>query len=216
MEIPPGFETESTTNTVCRLKKSLYCLKQSPRAWFHRFTTVLKEDDYTQGQADHTLSVKHSEEGKISVLIVYVDDIVLTGNREKEIMHVKALLSREFEMKDLGNLRYFLGMEVARSSAGIAISQRKYVLDLLTETRMLGSKPTDTPMDANVELGVRKDCPLDDKGRYQRLVGKLIYFTHIRLNIGFAVSIISQFMNSPTEDHMEAIYRVLRYLKRNP
>lgn len=123
--------------------------------------------------------VKHAEEGKITVLIVYVDDIVLTGNHEKEITHVKALLSKEFEMKDHGNLRYFLGMEVARS-AGIAISQRKYVLDLLTETGMLGSKPTDTPMDANVKLGVRKDCPLADKGRYQRLVGKLRYLTHTR------------------------------------
>lgn len=83
MEIPPDFEFESTTNKVCRLKKSLYGLKQSPRAWFHRFTTVLKEDGYTQGQADHTLFVKHAEEGKITVLIVYVDDIVLTGNHLK-------------------------------------------------------------------------------------------------------------------------------------
>ena len=134
MDIPPGFESNLTKGKVCKLQKSLYGLKQSPRAWFDRFTKVLKLDGYTQSQADHTMFVKHSTSNKVVILIVYVDDIVVTGNHEEEIRRLKVLLSREFEIKDLGSLRYFLGMEVARSKEGISVSQRKYFLDLLQDT----------------------------------------------------------------------------------
>jgi len=122
---------------------------------------------------------------------------------------LKKLLSREFKIKDLGHLKYFLGMEVARSSKGISVSQRKYVLDLLKETGMAGCKPVDTPMDPNTKLGVRTDGTVVDKGRYQRLVGKLIYLAHTRPDIGFLVSVVSQFMNNPSEEHMEAVYQIL-------
>jgi len=104
-------------------------------------------------------------------------------------------------------------MEVARYKKGISVSRRKYVLDFLKETWMLGCKPSETPMDATVKLGnLDKDTPAD-KGRYQRLVGSLIYLSHTRPDISFAVSTMSQFMNCPTEEHMEAVYRILRYLK---
>lgn len=172
---------------VCRLKKALYGLKQSPRAWFHRFTKVLTKEGYLQCQSDHTLFIKHIE-GMTTALIVYVDDIILTGSHTAEMTRIKDVLSSEFEMKDLGNLKYFLGMEVARSSHGISISQRKYVLDLLTETGMLGCKPADTPMDPNMKIGMNPKQALVDKGRYQRLVGKLIYLSHTRPDIGYIVS----------------------------
>ncbi|KAK2452382.1 putative mitochondrial protein [Trifolium repens] len=216
MDIPPGFETSENANKVCKLKKSLYGLKQSPRAWFDRFTKVVKKSGYIQCQTDHTMFLKQSPSGKKAILIVYVDDIVLTGDHEEEIKRLKSLLAKEFEIKDLGNLKYFLGMEVARSKKGISVSQRKYVLDLLKETGMLGCKPSETPMDATVKLGnFEKGTPVD-KGRYQRLVGKLIYLSHTRPDISFAVSTVSQFMNCPTEEHMEALYRILRYLKMTP
>jgi len=160
--------------------------------------------------------VKHSTGGRITVLIVYVDDIVLTGNNEEEIRRLKLLLSKEFEIKDLGLLRFFLGMEVARSSKGISVSQRKYVLDLLKETGMIGCKPVETPMDPNTKLGAQTNGGAIDKGRYQRLVGKLIYLAHTRPDIGFAVSVVSQFLNNPCEAHLEAVYRILRYLKKDP
>lgn len=127
---------------------------------------------------------------------------------------VKTLLMKEFEMKDLGHLKYFLGMESREHPLGFQ-SLREYVLDLLKETGMLGCKPVDTPMDANAKLEAWDGCPLADKGRYQRLVGKLKYLSHTRSDIGFAVSVISQFMSNPTSNHMEAVYRVLRYLKSN-
>ena len=162
MDVPAGFE--NTQGKVCKLRKALYGLKQSPRAWFDRFTKVLKQDGYSQTQADHTLFVKHFTDGRITILIVYVDDIVLTGNHEVEMRRLKMLLSKQFEIKDLGHLKYFLGMGVARSSKGILISQRKYVIDLLRGTDMNGCKPVETPMDPNTKLMPRTDELAADKG----------------------------------------------------
>ena len=216
MDIPAGLETTSNFNKVCRLRKSLYGLKQSPRAWFERFTKVVKGYGFVQCQSDHTLFVKHFPEGKLAIIIVYVDDIILTGDHEEKIDLLKKLLTKEFEIKDLGNLKYFLGMEIARSKKGIAVSQRKYVLDLLNETGMLGCKPAETPMDTTVKLEESDGSAPVDKGRYQRLVGKLIYLSHTRPDIGFSVSVVSQFMNNPTEKHMTAVIRILRYLKMTP
>ena len=200
---------------MCKLKKSLYGLKQSPRAWFERFTKVVMKNRYFQCQADHTLFTKHCHEGKIAIIIVYVDDIILTGDYEEEVCNLKILLAKEFEIKDLGYLKYFLGMEIARSRKGIVVSQRKYVLDLLEETGMLGCKPIDTPMDYTTKLGSMEGSAPVDKGRYQRLVGKLIYLSHTRPDICFSVSMVSQFMNNPTEEHMN-VFRILRYLKMTP
>jgi hypothetical protein len=167
MDIPPGFEDRFGSN-VCKLNKSLYGLKQSPRAWFEKFTQSMKKQGYIQGQADHTLFTKFSQDGKIAVLIVYVDDIVLTGNDTDEMGRVKEKLAIDFEIKDLGSMRYFLGMEVARSKDGIVVSQQKYILDLLKETGMSGCRPADTPMDPNAKLWEKGSVPVDT-GRYQRL-----------------------------------------------
>jgi hypothetical protein len=147
MTLPPGFCKENEKNRVCKLNKSLYGLKQSPRAWFDRFAKVLRGQGYHQGQSDHTMFFRHFEDGTKTILIVYVDDIVLTGDNTVEMERLKESLATEFEVKDLGPMRYFLGMEVARSRRGISVSQRKYILDLLTETGMLGCKPSDTPVD---------------------------------------------------------------------
>ncbi|XP_048139417.1 uncharacterized mitochondrial protein AtMg00810-like [Rhodamnia argentea] len=169
---------------------------------------------YKQSNADHTLFVKKSG-AKISILIVYVDDIVVTGNDNDEIGRLKKFLGQEFEIKDLGKLRYFLGIEVARSSKGIFLSQRKYVLDLLTEVGLLGCHPFDTPIEANTRLQEKDGDPVD-KGCYQRLVGKLIYLSHTRPDIAFAVSLVSQFMHDPHSTRMNAVLRILRYLKSAP
>ncbi|KAH9769755.1 reverse transcriptase Ty1/copia-type domain-containing protein [Citrus sinensis] len=129
---------------------------------------------------------------------------------------LKQCLAKEFEIKDLGQLIYFLGMEIVRSKEGIVVSQRKYTLDLLKETGMSGCKPADTPIEANVKLGEVKGGVHVNAGRYQRLVGKLIYLSHTRPDIAFAVSMVSQFMHSNCEEHFEAVFRILRYLKATP
>ena len=127
MDLPPGFEKGNKRKT-CKLKKSLYGLKQSPRAWFERFTKSIKIYGFTQGQADHTMVFKHSAGGKIIVLIVYVDGIILMGDNIEEQEQVNKVLAKEFEIKELDQLRHFLKMEVGSTKRGMTISQRKYTL----------------------------------------------------------------------------------------
>ena len=216
MDIPPGVQCNfENRSKVCRLKKSLYGLKQSPRAWFGRFSAAMKAFNYKQSGSDHTLFIKH-QNGKVTALIIYVDDMVLTGDDPEEMTLLQQNLAAEFEMKSLGNLKYFLGIEVARSAHGISMSQRKYVLDLLTETGMLACKPASTPMDINHKLGICPNQVPTDTGRYQRLVGRLIYLSHTRPDIAYAVSVVSQFMHAPSEEHLHAVHRILRYLKGTP
>lgn len=159
---------------------------------------------------------KRLTEGSLAILIVYVDDFIVTRDYLEKMTSIKQVLAKEFEIKDIGNLKYFLGMEVARTKRGISVSQRKYVLDLLKETRMLGCKPVHTPMESNFKIGLKVECALAGKGRYQQLVGKLIYLSHTRPDIEFPMSVVSQFMNNPNEEHLEVVYRILRYLKMTP
>lgn len=214
MEVPPGFESKK--GMVCRLKKALYGLKQSPRAWFGRFTKVMIKLGYRQSQGDHTLFIRHSKTGKVTALLVYVDDIIVTCDDSEEIHNLKNCLLKEFDIKDLGKLKYFLGIEVAHSKQGIFISQQKYVLDLLKETGKLGCKPVATPIEYNHGLCNSPEDSVVDKGSYQRLVGKLIYLSHTRPDIAFVVSVVSQFMHDPREMHLQAANRILQYLKGSP
>ncbi|KAM3369468.1 hypothetical protein ACQJBY_017392 [Aegilops geniculata] len=137
------------------------------------------------------------------------------GNDTEEIVGLKHHLAQEFEVKDLGHLRYFLGIEVLRGPKGIFMTQRKYILDLLKETGMYGSKPATTPIEQNHKLSSELGNPVN-RERYQRLVGKLIYLSHTRPDIAFAVSIVSQFMHNPRTAHLDAVNRILRYLKGCP
>ncbi|KAL1564211.1 hypothetical protein AAHA92_06584 [Salvia divinorum] len=131
--------------------------------------------------------------------------MIITGDDEKEMAKLRKNLFSEFEMKDLGLLKYFLGIEVLRSKRGIFINQKKYILDLFVEVRMLDCKPADTP--------IRDDAKLADRGRYKRLVGKLIYLSYTTPDIAYVVGVVSQFMHSPQEEHWQAVLRVVRYLK---
>ncbi|RVW14559.1 Retrovirus-related Pol polyprotein from transposon RE1 [Vitis vinifera] len=189
MDLPPGcMVSEKQCQKVCKLKKSLYGLKQSPRAWFGRFTKSMRAFGYRQ----------------------------ITGNDPEERKALQNYLSREFEMKDLGPLKYFLGIEVSRSSEGIFLSQRKYALDLLQETGMSGCQPVNTPIEEGLKLCVEPNQVSTDKGRYQRLVGRLMYLAHTRPDLAYALSVVSQYMHNPGEQHMNAVMRILRYLKNAP
>ncbi|CAA6664134.1 unnamed protein product [Spirodela intermedia] len=183
MTLPLRYEGNHSSNLVCKLKKSLYGLKQSPRAWF-------------ESNDDHTLFFKHYSSGGLSVLLIYVDDIIITGNDDKEIQNLSNCLVQEFDVKTLGRLKYFLGIKVAHSSKDMFISQRKYIIDLLARTEKSVCKPANTPIDPNQKL--------------------LFYLTHTQPDISHAVSILSQFMYQPKEYHLHAAYRVLHYLKGTP
>ncbi|RVW12195.1 Retrovirus-related Pol polyprotein from transposon RE2 [Vitis vinifera] len=152
MKLPPGFE-RSDPNLVCRLRKSLYGLKQTPRCWFAKLVTTLKGYGFLQSYSDYSLFTYTKGNVQINVL-VYVDDLIISGNDSAALETFKAYLSDCFKMKDIGVLKYFLGIEVARSSAGLFLCQRKYTLDIVSEVGLLGAKPCGFPIEQNHRLGL--------------------------------------------------------------
>ncbi|XP_057991842.1 retrovirus-related Pol polyprotein from transposon TNT 1-94 isoform X2 [Hevea brasiliensis] len=215
MEQPPGFVAQGELGKVCRLQMSLYGLKQSPRTWFGRFSEAVQEFGMQKSKCDHSVFYRQSEVGLI-LLVVYVDDIVITGSDSAGISSLKTFLQTQFQTKNLGLLKYFLGIEVMRSKKGIFLSQRKYVLDLLTETGKLGAKSCSAPMTPTLQLLAGDSELFEDPERYRRLVGELNYLTVTRFDITYTVSVVSQFMSSSTVAHWEALEQILCYLKGAP
>jgi len=164
---------------------------------------------YWQSQEYHILFIKHSISGGVTILIVYVDDIIITGDDFVERDKLRKRLSVEFEIKELGKLKYFLSIKVAHSEKRIFMSQQKYILDLLKKTRMVDCRPCETPIDLKHRLDNDKEGATTDKGQYQRLVGKLIYLAHTRPDIAYIVSVVSQFMHNLKDSHLQAVYRLL-------
>jgi hypothetical protein len=147
---------------------------------------------------------------------VYVDDIVLTGDSLAELQFVKTQLNEAFGIKDLGVIKFFLGLEVAHSEQGVTLCQRKYCLDLLTTTGTLGCKPSSVPMDPSNRLHDADSELYEQVSEYRALVGKLLYLTSTRPDIAFPVQQLSQFLDKPTTSHFKAAQKVLRYLKGTP
>lgn len=145
-----------------------------------------------------------------------MDDVILGGNNKGVMQWVKNYLDKKFSFKDLGLLKYFLGIEVARSSHCIVLSQRKYVLDILKEMGMQACRPSKFPMEQNCNLKGDSNAPIIDVMRYRRLVGRLLYLTVTRPKITYAVNTLCQFMTAPKQVYMDAVERVLRYLKSTP
>ncbi|RVX12128.1 Retrovirus-related Pol polyprotein from transposon RE1 [Vitis vinifera] len=184
--------------------------------WMHGVIKAMSEGVQIEEVIVWVEAIPESMVWKIATLIVYVDDMVVTGNDPEERKALQNYLSREFEMKDLDPLKYFLGIEVSRSSEGIFLSQRKYALDLLQETGMSGCQPVNTPIEKGLKLCVEPNQVSTDKGRYQKLVGRLMYLAHTRPDLAYALSVVSQYMHNPGEQHMNAVMRILRYLKNAP
>ena len=212
MKIPPGHPLCGDPSRVCKLNKSIYGLKQSPRAWHAKLSSTLEDLGFTRSSADSSLYVQTGQTEKLMVLI-YVDDLIITGSNADSIAALKKKLQGKFPVKDLGPLKYFLGIEVATSRKGLFLNQRKYTIDLLRDSNMLNSKPANTPFDSKLQLDKLGD-PLDSPNYYQKLVGKLIYLTITRPDISFAVSLVSQYMHAPTVVHLCMVKRILRYLKK--
>ncbi|KAI5312765.1 hypothetical protein L3X38_041939 [Prunus dulcis] len=165
MDIPLGYATSTQTGTICKLRKALYGLEQLPRTWFGRFIKAIKNNGFRQSNLDHTLFLKHHK-GNVTTLIIYIDDMFIIGNDEHEISQLQDYLATEFEMENPGGLKYFLGIEVARSKQVIFLSQKKYVLDLLTDTRMQDCELVDTPIVQNHHLGEYPNQFPTNKERY--------------------------------------------------
>jgi len=182
--------------------------------------------DFVQSQYDPSLYVKKTTE-RVTLVLVDVDDMLITGDSLKLIEETKVTLQQAFKMKDFGELRFFLSIEFARSNKGILMYQRKYTLELLSELGLGAAKHASTPIDYNLKLTSKQfddhvktmkpgDDPPTDQRAYQRLIGKLLYLTMTRPDIAFSVQTLSQFLQDPKKSHMKAALRVMRYVKNQP
>ncbi|XP_024178279.1 uncharacterized mitochondrial protein AtMg00810-like [Rosa chinensis] len=209
---PPGFVDPSQPHHVCKLNKALYGLKQAPHAWFHRMSTFLLSVGFTQSIADPSLFIyRHGPH--IIYFLLYVDDIVVTRSNDHLLQSFIQCLGRGFDIKDLGPLHYFLGLQVTRHQHGLHLNQLKYAHDILSKNDLLLSKPTSTPMSAKSNLSSTAGSLLEHPTTFRELVGSLQYLTITRPDIAFAVNMVSQFMSQPRVPHLIAAKRILRYAK---
>nr|GEY91040.1 ribonuclease H-like domain-containing protein [Tanacetum cinerariifolium] len=214
MQLPPGYYDKNETK-VYKLVKFLYGLKQAPGQWNEKLTKALIENGFIQNKNDYSLHVKSKNDIFIAIL-VYVDDIVITENKESEIDKFNKFLSSNIMIKDLGLLKYFLGIKVLENENGLWLSQIKYCLELLCEYGLLAWKPDATPLQQNVVFSFeesKNDKFLPSMTKYHKIVGKLIYLSITRPDISYALHFLSHHMHFPLQSHFIDVLRVLRYLK---
>jgi len=209
---PSGFEDPAHPDFVCRLNKSLYGLKQAPRAWYSRFATYLVSLGFVEAKSDTSLFVYHRG-SDMAYLLLYVDNIVLTASSTHLLRKVILALQREFAMKDLGELHHFLGMQVQRTTDGMVLSQRQYMLDILDRAGMAECKPCATPVDTSPKTSADSGALVADPTDYRSLAGALQYLTFTRPDIAYAVQQVCLHMHDPREPHLAALKRILRYIR---
>jgi hypothetical protein len=212
MEQPTGYVDLTHPNLVCRLKKALYALKQALRAWLDKISQYLVTSGFQTSNVSFSPYVKKTDHG-IIVRVIYVDDLIITGNSDGDIFDLKKLLKQKFEMKDLGKLHYFFGIELIQSFKGIWLLQRQYALNKLSEYGMTSCKPISIPLEQNVKLSADEGKLVEDTTMYRRIVGSLIYMTIIRPDLSYAVGMVSQFMQTPQKPHLDVVRCILKYIK---
>jgi transposase InsO family protein len=212
MRQPPGFVDPASPSHVCFLHKSIYGLRQAPRAWFEKFSSHLLTIGFIASQADPSLFLyKHGS--TVLYLLLYVDDIILTGNAPIAITDLITNLGSVFELKDLGPLKYFLGLQIDYQPSGFFVHQSKYAMDVLSRQNMSTCKPCSSPFVSSSKLSSDSADFLPDPTPYRSLVGALQYLTFTRPDLSFAVNSLCQHMQSPTSAHLVAAKRVLRYVR---
>jgi len=201
----------SKNEKVCKLNKALYGLKQSSRQWFTKLDNKLKQLGFTPSSADPCIYISSTKEDR-TIIAIYVDDILVASNNEVRIEELKKSLSKDFELKDLGQLNYCLGIDFTHGNDSIFASQRRYIDEVLDKFGMSNCKSVSTPMENGLKLS--KSEIKDETLPYQKLIGSLLYLsTTSRPDISFAVSYLSQFNNCYQKEHWNAAKRVLRYLQ---
>ncbi|KAL3639631.1 hypothetical protein CASFOL_017538 [Castilleja foliolosa] len=211
MSQPPCFEQSGKENLVCKLNKSLYGLKQASRNWFNKFGQLMKSLGLLNSKTDTSLFYRHTDRETL-IILVYVDDIIITGDNGITIQTTIDEISKVFSLKDLGLLNYFLGIEIKPVQQGLFLSQQKYIEGLLDKAGMKGAKGMSSPMLSSPSLSKSKGNPVTDVTFYRSIVGALQYATVTRPEISYSVNKVSQFMQAPLDSHWKAVKRILRYL----
>nr|CAH67708.1 H0512B01.3 [Oryza sativa] len=208
---PPGFVVAGEEDKVLRLRKALYGLQQAPRAWNAKLDRTLKELGFDQSKHEHTIYRRNN--GGFALLVgVYVDDLVITGPSTREIEQFKEEMKAKFQMSDLGLLSFYLGIEVKQGDDGISLNQGRYAQRIVESAGLKDCNPCATPMEERLKLSRDSTAPPVDATEYRWLVGSLRYLVHTRPDLAFAVGFVSRFMERPTEEHMVAVKRILRYV----
>ena len=222
MTQPEGFKVAGKEKMVCKLEKSLYGLKQSPRQWYKRFDKFMIRIKYTKGSYDQCVYFRKLEDGSFIYLLLYVDDMLIASKCSKEIENLKAQLNKEFEMKDLGEAKKILGMEICRDRKlrRLCLTQSQYLKKVLTQFGMNEkSKPVSTPLAPHFKISASMS-PKDEAEReymtrvpYANIVGSLMYaMVCTRPDIAHAVGIVSRYMHDPGKEHWQAVKWILRYI----
>ena len=218
MEQPKGFVAEGQERLVCRLRKSIYGLKQSSRCWNRALDAQLKLMGFEQSMSDPCIYTSETKSDGLFILAVYVDDILVAGKSEQKIALVKADLGKRFELKDMGELHYFLGVSVRQHPRGTWIGQPAFTQAVIEKFGMGECRSVNTPVTPGTKLlKATEQSEIVDATLYQSAVGSLLYLSGwTRPDIAFAVNQVVRFCSSPTKEHWTAVKRILRYLKGTP
>ena len=209
---PQGFEVEGKEGKVYKLHKALYGLKQAPRAWNSKIDAYFLQNGFVKSPSEPSQYVK-TRGANFLMVCLYVDDLIYAGTNHDMVQSFKEAMMKEYEMTDLGLMKYFLGIQVKQTKGGIFITQEKYIHDLLKKFILESCKPVSTPMALNEKLQLNDGAEKADPKVYRSLVGSLIYLTNTRPDIVHSVSLVSRFMNEPSKLHFAATKRILRYLQ---
>jgi hypothetical protein len=209
---PLGYQ-KGGENMVYKLKKALYGLKQAPRAWYSKIESYFCFEKFEKCAHEHTLFVKHGDNSKILIVSLYVDDLIYTGNDSQMMNAFKESMKNRFAMTDLGRMKYFLGIEVIQSNEGIFICQQKYAAEILSRFGMNDCNKVCSPIVPECKLGKNENGRASDAKVYKQMVGCLMYLLATRPDLAYSVCLVARFMERPTEIHVAAVKRILRYLK---
>ena len=199
-------------NHICKLNKALYGLRQAPRAWFDKLKGALHSWNFENSKCDTSLFFRRTE-SDIIIMLIYVDDTIITGSNCQDVEEVVVKLSKTFALKDFGDLNFFLEIQVARIHDTIQLSQTKYIQDLLTRTEMASCKGIETPFSTSEKLRRDEGARFHDPTLYRSVIGSLQYAVLTRPELVFSVNKLSQYMSDPRQPHWIACKRILRYLK---
>ncbi|GJT99171.1 retrovirus-related pol polyprotein from transposon TNT 1-94 [Tanacetum coccineum] len=209
---PLGFIDFEKLDHVYKLKKALYGLKQAPKAWYDRLKAFLIKHEYKMGMVDNTLFTKKNSSNLIIVQI-YVDDIIFDSTCQDMCDEFSKTMHDEFDMSMMGELNFFLGLQIKKIEDGIFFNQSKFIKEMLKKSGLEDSKPMKTPMSSDTKLMKDEECESVDSTKYGGMIGILLYLTTSRPDIMFCVCLCARFQEAPKTSHLEAVKRIFRYIK---